>query len=140
MKTIFNYLSFAILIGAFIFLLVFGYWAFYPYKVLEFKDPKFPIVSKTVKSGESINFVTNYCKLLDFSSTTTRAFVDSVIYYTLPITSNIKLGCNSTVVNVPVPLALSPGKYYIQNVYEYKVNPIRTIVTTHFTEEFEVIK
>ncbi len=123
-------------------IIVLAFWAFYPYKTLTFKDPVFPVVSKVVRAGESVQFVSNYCKYFNGMGRTSRAYVDTVLFYIPPvasITSKLPKGCGSLTVSVPTSTEMATGSYYIRNIYEYQVNPIRTIVITHDTEKFTIV-
>jgi hypothetical protein len=128
-----------IIVAWFLMLLV-GFWLLYPYKPLVIKDPLFPIVNKIVKQGKNIQFISDNCKNTNLTSKTSRAFVDDIIYYVHPITTNVRKGCGKVIITVPVPDTLPPGKYYLQNIFEYKVNPIRVVSVTHNTENFLVVE
>lgn len=140
MKKVMFYFSGLSIISAFISLCVVIFWLVYPYKVLEIKDPVFPVVNKTVKQNGELKFVSNYCKYLDITCKTSRFFLNEIIYYIPQTTSHIKIGCQKITISVHVPDTLPPSIYYLQNIYEYQVNPIRTITVIKNTEKFRVIK
>jgi hypothetical protein len=121
---------------------VFAFWAFYPYKTLELKDDVFPILNKdkTIKQGGTLQFVSDNCKYVDLPATTSRAFVNSIIYYVPTTTTNIRKGCGKVTINVSVSRELPPGKYYLHNIFQYKVNPVRIMTVEHNTEPFFVIE
>lgn len=134
------YLSIIILVSAIGLMAVLAFWLLYPYQPLVLKDPVFPLVNKVVKQGTDLQFISDNCKNVDLTAHTSRAFVDDIVYYVLPITTSVRKGCGKVTITVPVPSNLPPGKYTLQNIFEYKVNPIRIVTVTHNTEEFEVIK
>ena len=140
MNKIFKYLSYLTILLALGLMFLFGYWFLYPYQPLTIFDPVFPVVNKQVRRGELLQFISNNCKNVEMTAQTTRAFIDDTIFYTPTITTNVRKGCGKVVINVPVPDAIPLGEYYIQNIFQYKVNPIRTISVIHDTERFEVIK
>lgn len=49
-------------------------------------------------------------------------------------------GCHKVNIQVHVPPELPPGKYYLVILYQYKVNPVRTITVKRVTETFKVIE
>jgi hypothetical protein len=111
-----------------------------PYKVLEFKDARFPVITKQVERGDSLIFVSNYCKYVDEPATVSRSFINDFTYATVPIITHAKAGCRSMRVVVYVPPELPLGTYYLHNKFVYKVNPLRTITIVHDSEEFEVVE
>jgi hypothetical protein len=116
------------------------FWEFYPYKVLVFNTPLFILNKKTIKAGQNLTYTSNYCKYIDLPATVGRVFSNDLIFSTPAQSSNRPMGCHSITVAVIVPHELPPGKYRLENVYEFKVNPIRTIVVKENTEEFNVIE
>lgn len=133
-------LALTALLMSFILIGLMGFWLIYPYKILSFEDAVYPVINKEVRAGDTLRFVSNYCKSNNLSSETSRAFVDDVISYVPITTSNVPTGCNKITISVPIPPSLPPGKYYLQNFYKYRANPIRTIVEEHNTEGFEIVK
>jgi len=114
------------------------FWLVYPYKVIEIKGSEFKVENKVVRRGDVIRFTSDYCKYMDIASTITRIFSNGVLFYTNPITSGAKKGCGTATISVKIQDELSPGEYEIQNIYQYKVNPIRVITIRHNTEKFEI--
>lgn len=111
----------------------------YPYKVIEFQ--KVDITKqKTVKSGGYLQVTQNYCKYMNLPAEVSRSFVDNVIYQVPVFTTNRKIGCNSSIEYIYVPKALPAGKYYIETIYRYQVNPLRKIEIKAKTSTFEIIK
>ena len=139
-RTILNTISFIILFTAFILVCLVFYWLVYPYKVIEIKDPIFPVMNKVVKQGTILIFTSNNCKYMNIIAKTSRIFVDDLMHYVPQTTSNVRKGCGKINISVIVPETLPSGKYHLQNIYEYKVNPIRTITIIKDTEEFLVVE
>ena len=123
----------------FVFLLIVGYWQFYPYKTVVFNDKVFPVVTKEVKRGENLVYLSKACKYSNVIVEISRSFVDDLVYDMPITTSNRELGCSTSVVNIFVPQSLPVGTYYLRSRYYYQVNPIRTIVINQDTEVFKVI-
>jgi hypothetical protein len=137
---ILNCFYFLVYIMLFISMFVVFYWYNYPYKPLIFKDKVFPVVTKTVKRGGTLNYISNYCKSTSITAIVSRTFINDIIYSTPSIVSGRDMGCHKIIVQVIVPLELPAGKYFIHNSYAYHMNPFRTVVITQDTEKFEVIE
>lgn len=128
-----NFILFAILLYVM-------YLILYPFKTVEFKDNRFPVLTKQVKQGKEMIFVSSYCKYVDLPATVSRAFINDFAYATETTITYAKKGCNTMKVVVYVPKELPLGKYYLHNKFVYQVNPLRTITLVHDSEEFEVVK
>ena len=139
MKTL-NYISYIVLLIAFGVLILIGYWLLYPYKIVEFKDTVFPVMNKVVKRGQLVTYTSNYCKYMDKPAIVTRTFKNELIFLSPSTITNRPLGCNTIVVSVLVPSELPVGKYFMEQVYQFEVNPLRKITIIENTEEFEVVE
>jgi hypothetical protein len=142
MNKILQYLSWVTIISALGIMVLVGFWLLYPYKIITFSDDKFPIMNenKTVKQGESIVYRAKYCKFIAVPSETTRSFVDGIIYTTPSVGSNKVVGCGDNLVFVEVPKTIPAGKYTIQMLYRFRINPLRTIDIIKITELFLIVK
>ncbi len=127
-------------IVAFFMLLLFGYWYNYPYKTLVFNDSVFPVITKTVKQGGTLKYTSKYCKFVRLPAVTSRSFANDLVFSTPEMTTDRESGCHTIIVAVPIPRELPGGKYHLENTYTYRVNPIRTIVIKHNTEDFIIIE
>lgn len=137
-----NYLSFLTLLVAFGFLLIFGFWQFYPYKTIEFKNVPFPIFNenKTIEQGGVLVYKTEFCKYTDLEAKVARSFVDEVVYL-VPTDVGVRpKGCGEVMVELTIPNTLPPATYKLVIDYTYEVNPIRTISIHEETESFLVVK
>jgi hypothetical protein len=141
MNKILYVLSWIVIVGALTVMSIGIFWMLYPYKTTEFKDGLFPVENKLVKNGEYVVFDVYRCKISDLQPTIARSFVDGIVYI-IPETAGTlaDTGCDTTKVYVYVPKGLPPGKYHINTVYRWQVNPIRVIEQQKSTEQFEVIK
>ena len=122
-------------------LLIFGlvlFWLFYPYKILVFNTPVFSVVTKTVKQGGTLKYISNYCKYVDMTARVNRVFVNDILYSTPEMTSSRETGCHIITIAVSIPRELPVGTYHLENLYEYQVNPIRKIIIEEHTENFTV--
>lgn len=116
------------------------FWSVYPYKVLEFKDNKFPVIIKTVEQGRDLQYISRYCKYMDLPATVTGTYANGIIYTVPTVNTNREAGCHSIIVQITIPLELPVGKIHFERVYQFRVNPIRTISITHRTEDFTIIE
>lgn len=138
MKKLINYFVWATIAVALGLAILMLFWLNYPYRIIEFDSDKFSVDRYYVRQGQVIVFDSNYCKYTDLSAGVYRIFKNDIIFHTPKMIGNIKKGCSSVSVAVPIPKELPPGEYVIENVYEYQVNPIRSIVIRHDTEPFYV--
>ena len=115
------------------------FWAVWPYRTLELKDTKFPVLTPKVKQGGKLVYQSKYCKYINLTATVSRSFINGVIFNTPSMITDRTVGCHTVTPLMNVPPELLPGKYRVQVIYIYEVNPIRTITIKHETEDFEVI-
>lgn len=139
-KIITNVLIYTTLFYTFFVIVVVGYWSLFPYRTLEFKDEFFPIHNKVIEQGGYFQYVSNYCKYISLPASVSRTFVDGIIYTTPATTTDRAVGCHSILVGVNVPRELPPGLYHMEVIYQYKVNPIRTITVKHPSEQFTIVE
>jgi len=128
------------LVSAFALTLTALYWAFWPYTPQT--HPPYPAhTSKPVyTAGERFSYLVEYCKLTDAHATVNRALVDGIRITFNPILSDLPLGCSTfNSMTLHIPEFTPPGKYYVDIITEFRVNPIRTVAVKYRTEEFEVI-
>lgn len=116
------------------------FWLLYPYNPIVFNDSVFPILNKTVKAGGRLSYTSDYCKYTNLTAVVSRTFVNGLIFITPPSITKRPSGCHMISVEVPIPHELPPGKYHLENIYSYQVNPIRTVTVFQNTEEFEVVE
>ena len=140
MNKLFICLSWLTIFSAIIGIAVVTYWLIYPYQLLTFNDAVFPVVNKTVKSGGTLRYVSDYCKYTDASATVTRSFVNEIIFVTPTTITNRPTGCAVITVEIALPKELPIGTYHLSNTYTYEINPLRTVVIKEDTEEFKVVE
>lgn len=115
-----------------------GYLLLYPFNPIDIKNPR-RVINPEVKQGELLFFETEYCKYTSVPAEVSRQFVDGVIYYTEPYTSDVPIGCHTIAPSIQIPENLPPGEYSLRITTSYKVNPLRTIMRTGETENFLVL-
>ena len=135
-----NYLALLSILSAIFLIGLITFWLNYNYQPLVFNDPVMPVLTKTVRAGETLRYVSNFCKNTNEPATVSRRFINGIVFATPVIITKSEKGCQEKTVAVSVPLELLEGPYRLSIVYQYKVNPLRTITVVQDTETFEVIK
>jgi len=136
-----KYLSYFSLVITAILLFIVIYWLVKPYDTIKFTKEEFRVQTPIVKQGNYLSYIIDYCKDNKFVPIVTTSYVDGIIYQTpntpQPFYGN---GCEPKNFLVYIPKALPPGKYYLDHVFTFQVNPIREVRVEAKTEMFEVIK
>lgn len=114
------------------------YWLNYPYKTLELLNQPFEVLTPTVKPGDMMVYHVDYCKYTELPAFVNRSFVDGIKFTELLTLSSNPSGCHELFATLLVP-NIPPSTYYIKTVYQYKVNPIRTITIEATSSAFQVI-
>lgn len=117
-----------------------GYLLFYPFEPASFGTQQFPVEKKVIKQGEIVKYYVEYHKLMNVPARANHTLVNHVQINFSDIVSFLPKG-DYEVWNhdITIPQFVSPGKYYIVVTWTYRVNPLREIVMTSRTEEFEVV-
>lgn len=131
---------------AFLLLAYFCYLLFYPFRVIEVKQP-LRIVTKEVRPGGNLEYIVDYCKYGDYAATVVRTITcvgkDDVLSSPInfPVSGTVTLpGCRQTHVIIPIPLSAKPGICTLYTKPTYQVNPVRQIGITSQSEPFQIIK
>ena len=116
-------------------------WAVKKYEPITFKRDEFQVLNPVVAQGGYLSYTIEYCKDNDLIPVVSTSYVDGIIYQTpntpQPFYGN---GCEPKNFLVYIPKALPPGKYYLDHVFTFQVNPIREVSIEAKTEMFEVIE
>jgi hypothetical protein len=125
------------------------YWSLYPYKIIEVKEPAKIVGPKmimmngsatpAVKRGEILTYKMEYTKFMPITAKVRRQLVNDRSICLMEGAGQAKMGRNSVLIDVFIPLNIFPGRYKLQTFYEYEVNPIRTIKYEYDTEWFEIL-
>ena len=132
--------SMVILAAAFILITYISCMLFYPYNLLEANSQPFEVITKDVRAGEDLVYVTDICKFTDAKAVMTHEFINGIIYSAPSVESNVEAGCYNQEAAVHVPETLLPSTYHMRIIVTYKINPLREITYTYKTEEFNIIK
>lgn len=137
---IFNSISYLVIVIALLFSVVVFFWLLFPYRVIEFNVLPHVIENKQVESGGYLIYEVDYCKFTNVVPIISKYFADGLLYSTPETIAIIKgKGCGKNRVQVYVPKGLPVGKYRLETIYRYQVNPLRTIDVKTTTEDFEII-
>lgn len=128
------------IIGTFFLMGLVIYWLNYPYRPIVITSQPMRVDPKIVKIGENINLYIEYCKYIDISADVSQQWIDDLIYTRPSFQTKSPLGCHSTVVSLTVPPGLPVSTYIIDQVYTYKVNPLREVQVEARSEPFQIIK
>lgn len=118
----------------------------YPYKTLEVNVQPMPVIRETYMVGEKVEYRVDYCRYTEGSAEVSRFIVKHDQSITTgekrllgTLTSNFPTGCDLVVASTqPIPENTADGRYFIEVVVKYKINPFRTITNTFVTEDFEI--
>ncbi len=140
MNKLFITISWLTILSAMGILLVAGYWAFFPFKLVEFYNRPFEVTNedRTVARGDRLRYRIDYCKYNDLMPEITKYFMDGVQYETPKALGGLPKGCQTIISDVYIPRAIPPGDYTVKIVTRYHVNPIRNIEFVNFTEKFTI--
>ena len=120
------------------------YWLFYPYKLFVYNTSPMKVINTTVKIGEDLRYIADYCKYTSKIPTSVKRQLVGGYAYDLPVStsSNFPQGCGKIEVAIPMylPISMRTGKYRIKVTGEYQANPLRTWGYEVYTEEFNLIK
>lgn len=133
-------MSYLGLFTGFAFVITIFTWSVKKYEPIVFNHP-FVVNQKTVKRGEHLNYIVDYCKNTNKRPVVNRSFIDGVIYTTPDdIQPFLEEGCHQINFQIYIPRALPESEYRIMGTYTFEVNPIRTIEVNFETEKFKVIE
>jgi hypothetical protein len=128
-------LTFTISFG---FLILLGYWEFWPNNILTIENSQKISVDKTSYSpGDRITYTLNYCKTKTISGNSLRALVDGFRMTYEPIKGNLPIGCHTININdLTIPTFIPGGTYHLDMSIEYDINPLRSIIINYKTVDF----
>lgn len=129
--------------------LLFSYWMYYPYKVIDWKNADgttfnekkdlIKVINKKVKAGDTLQIEYTACRYVDNAIEVNAQLLNGTIHTYSPIRSNLSKGCRSaTSTTWEIPKDTPSGKYHFAWTFSYPVNPIRTFEATIISEEFIV--
>ena len=116
------------------------YWLLWPYKPTIIKEPiQILNPNKQVAPGDDLVYEIDRVSTV-FAGEITRQLINDFVIAYAPVTGIVSVGKTVFKAKLKVPSSADPGKYRMKWMGAYKVNPIRTVYVTAWSEEFEVIK
>lgn len=140
MNKLISYISFISILSAIGIVLLITYWLVYPYHPIKFNEVEFPVLQEKVIRDKTLTYIVDYCKNANLPATLTRSFTNGIIFVMPSFMVNNPVGCHVVNAEVQIPTELPLGNYQLKMIYEYQMNPLRKIIMTQYTEEFEVIE
>lgn len=143
LKLIFHISTFISFVLMGIFIIYFFYSRLYPFMVIEVINPNAIRLTKTtVKSGDQIGLIFNYCKYMQIRSKITKNLINNDVVYTLVgnrASRPIPIGCHRVILDHTIPKGLS-GKAIIKIYSSYQINTFRFVNYEWQTQEFTITK
>lgn len=139
MKQLFYYIAISTFIFGMFFSVLLAFWLVYPYKTIEVNGNGIVTTQEQYKGGDTLFYALDYCKYTDAEVHIGRSFIDTVIYSMPDITAKNPTGCRLQVISAAIP-NLPTGTYYLRLTYTYKVNPVRSMTTTIYSNKFEIVE
>ncbi len=120
---------------------LFGFWSIYPYKTFTFPVQPLKVLTKEVRAGEILSFVSVSCRHHKGTVVVNRSLKNGILVnFPEHRFVQLEIGCeefiNST---VKIPDYVPAGLYVLEINSTIKVNPIRSVSTKITTEPFNVI-
>ena len=117
---------------------VFTFWSVYPYKPMVVNKEPLEVLTPEVGRNQPLTYVIDYCKFTDAQATIQKAYENDIVFpssITHPKNDN---GCRVSNISQVIPYELPSGRYRLKIVFTYRVNPIREVSITAYTEYFNV--
>ena len=133
--------SYLVILAGFLLAGLFIYWTFLqPSEVFRVKDNTIRVVPESVRPHDEVTLSLSFCKLISVDGEVQRSFVSrSVEILTPAIKEDIGKTCVDNIQSkVLVPGQSPPGEYRIKYRAKYKINPIKTVEETYYSEPFVV--
>lgn len=140
-KILFN-ISIIILVIAICFGWIIISWLVQPSRILAIYNEPIPEVRADIKSGDTVIFIINYCKLVNAKGIVNWYIVGNSSVTFLPsYVDNTPKSCNKNLLDpVIVPPQLKPGTYYIVWQVTYPVNPLKQDYVEFRSRDFILVK
>ncbi len=113
------------------------YMMFWPIEIITIDSP-IPVITKVVPAGGLLEYCVTYNKKINVPAMGHRSLVNDTFINLPSKRTNAPVGERKVLLTAPVPTYAAAGKYRLKTDLDYKVNPLRTIRVTVWTEEFEV--
>ncbi len=116
------------------------YWLFWPYEPMIISEPiVIDNFDHTVHPGDYLRYDLHLDKQMDLPCVVYRQLLNNFTVNYSPVYSNIPVGKRVMSIKLLIPNSAEPGDYRLKVGWEYKVNPIRTILVEKWSEPFQVV-
>lgn len=129
---------------AFFVLVYIGYCLFWPVQTLVINNYSLGnpihVMTSVVSPGQPLEYELDYCKYSDIPSMVSRTLVDGQVITLVPTDGALPIGCHEVLVKTAVvPETVNPGRYYLNVLVSYQINPFRTERIRYYTDYFQVV-
>lgn len=141
-----NSISLIILLGIFIWLVYYGFYQFYPFKILEYEKvdqngvAQYEILDNEVVQGGLLYYRPKFEKFTNDAGRLNCNFKDGLLYRVPEIYSNLPKGTVDYVQSIPIPVGLPAGRYEYECLVTYELRTGRIIEYRFETDTFTVIE
>ena len=138
-KRIIATLKMLVMVALLSYALLVCWWLLYPYNVIDVYSITIMNPGKKVVQGGTLIYAIDYQKYADIVGTVSKKLInDYTIMYSDSPGMNVPGPRRTEKIPLPVPEYASPGKYRLMWRVSHPVNPMRSIVETAYSDEFEV--
>lgn len=135
------YFNISVLIFIGLFLTYIAYLIIFPTKIVTFHTDKIEIGSKIVQPGHVLPLRYPFTKHIDDFPTIHTRLINTISYQLPEYKGSTGTGKSSEWrYNFIIPIHLPPGRYRIERIFEFNINPLHNVKYKLVSEEFEVIK
>jgi len=133
-------MSWIVMIIAFAFIALIGFWDLYPYNPVEFKSPTLEILNCPCEPGQAIEYRVQGQGYGEYPVVISKTLVDGIIF-AYPSRHEISIDghFDFTSKDVEIPEFASNGMYILSTILEFEVNPIRVIRIELASDPFQII-
>jgi hypothetical protein len=122
-------------------LVVFGFWAYYPYKSVTFNaSPVYKVDSLVVHQGDMTTYTVDYCKYNNIIPTVKKTFEDGIVFVSENSRAVLAQGCHKQTIALKIPQTLPPGQYRLGIELVYEFNPINSARMKNYSNWFTVLR
>lgn len=126
-----------VIMAGFLLVGVVSWWLLFPREVVHVSAIR--LLTPTLKAGGTLMYETDYCKSVAVPARVTKTLRDSFIM-PLPVSgSNVPPGCGTSLNVVAIPRFCNVGTYWLDVLWQYDVNPLRTVDYGFSVGPFEVV-
>ena len=134
-----NKIMMAILALLFGIVIYMGFLAIFPLNILTIGNVR--LDRTTVKAGETINYINDYCKTREAVATVNVALHNDVIVPMSPLISARSAGCRFNVARpIKIPDNTPAGTHHLEIDIIYQHNPLNTEIVHFRTPDFQVTR